>query len=556
MTLKADLRSQTYEFCKTIGGEYLESITPLPDESGYIAKSNNSSIVKIDRSGEIIWSYFPLTSFSGFTKAINLKYKLLSNGSIFISFGNFECDICIGSGIVMIDGNGNEIWANKLINERFGDCSFPVFSVISGDGNILGFGRDSLWNISLDGTVLGRKKYANGGSNFFIWGNEGHIYLRKGEQLYLISEEGEKMDSLSLYPNFIKAIPIDSGRSALMFKSELIFLKDFEFNSHSISYIDPVRFLDVYIKNDDVYIAAKEGDNHLLIHTNQECTFEFQRYWGTEALTVTGFAATGNQIIVSGTEKGADEPKIPFIKTFRDDLNSFQSVRYDAQIIGIEADSAFGKVVETQIPPDSSVVFTSANWTIKNIKINIYNSGFEPISEITLNTKGYYQYGCEEKQIITSRKFAIDINPGQSAFVVWGDKTILDEFANELPLSSDLCFWVTSPNEKLDADNSNDKECTSIPIRNTTAVEDFLSPATVEIYPNPASDFLILKLKNELLLNAETKIFDAFGKEVFYEKNAARKTYNQLNVNHLPVGVYFLRFKTNQGFLVKKWIKN
>ena len=85
----------------------------------------------------------------------------------------------------------------------------------------------------------------------------------------------------------------------------------------------------------------------------------------------------------------------------------------------------------------------------------------------------------------------------------------------------------------------------------TSVVPMNLDQSLVQIFPNPAIDFVSLKYSDDLSVN-NISIVDMTGKKVrFFSKN--EKT---LNLIGLESGLYILRINTDQGILLKKMIKS
>ena len=75
---------------------------------------------------------------------------------------------------------------------------------------------------------------------------------------------------------------------------------------------------------------------------------------------------------------------------------------------------------------------------------------------------------------------------------------------------------------------------------NTTGISEIISASDFVIYPNPANDFLNLKVKAALLNNTYTFI-DQLGRIVLSGKiNTETST---INIRELSKGIYYFRFK-------------
>ena len=75
--------------------------------------------------------------------------------------------------------------------------------------------------------------------------------------------------------------------------------------------------------------------------------------------------------------------------------------------------------------------------------------------------------------------------------------------------------------------------------------------AQIAVYPNPVSSILYLKTEQNVSIKFIT-IYDALGRRVYKQ----RGNIEQVEMNSLPSGLYFLKIQTNQGAVVKKIIKD
>ncbi len=80
------------------------------------------------------------------------------------------------------------------------------------------------------------------------------------------------------------------------------------------------------------------------------------------------------------------------------------------------------------------------------------------------------------------------------------------------------------------------------------SIEEF-NEATFSIYPNPTSKFLQIESNSEVSI-IETEITNSIGQLIKIEM-----TNNRIDVSDVSNGIYFLKIKTNQGTIVKKFIK-
>lgn len=95
-------------------------------------------------------------------------------------------------------------------------------------------------------------------------------------------------------------------------------------------------------------------------------------------------------------------------------------------------------------------------------------------------------------------------------------------------------------------------DCT-VPTEEILAIDNSL-----RIFPNPANQFLNIAFENESLKMVELVISDVMGRYLHLEKvrfysNDFSKT---IDVSELESGVYFLEIKTEEGQVVRKFVKN
>lgn len=98
----------------------------------------------------------------------------------------------------------------------------------------------------------------------------------------------------------------------------------------------------------------------------------------------------------------------------------------------------------------------------------------------------------------------------------------------------------------------------NLPIITNTATTEITALSTTDfiksnfsVFPNPASNHLMIKAENDMDANYE--IFDINGKLLL---NDSVESMNPININQLQNGFYFVNIKTNQGKATYKFIKN
>ena len=82
------------------------------------------------------------------------------------------------------------------------------------------------------------------------------------------------------------------------------------------------------------------------------------------------------------------------------------------------------------------------------------------------------------------------------------------------------------------------------------------SPKSLQMsfYPNPTTGEL--RVESGKLRVENIEIFDIYGKKMSQVSNLTSHISNQINISHLPAGVYFVKVYTENGMFVEKVIKN
>ncbi len=78
----------------------------------------------------------------------------------------------------------------------------------------------------------------------------------------------------------------------------------------------------------------------------------------------------------------------------------------------------------------------------------------------------------------------------------------------------------------------------------------------IQLYPNPASDKIILEFSEVLTKELTLSCYDALGRNVLYKKQTPNNHILQLNTSHLQNGVYLLKGKIGEQIFSKRFIVN
>lgn len=87
----------------------------------------------------------------------------------------------------------------------------------------------------------------------------------------------------------------------------------------------------------------------------------------------------------------------------------------------------------------------------------------------------------------------------------------------------------------------------------TTGVEETkINSNQFLVYPNPTNNFINIETVNPQNVIKEIILFNVVGKRILQKQLSSSNTFTQINVSHLPKGLYFLNILNNEGFVTKK----
>jgi hypothetical protein len=87
--------------------------------------------------------------------------------------------------------------------------------------------------------------------------------------------------------------------------------------------------------------------------------------------------------------------------------------------------------------------------------------------------------------------------------------------------------------------------------------EQIISKNKIEIFPNPASEFIYIKINNSEFENIEMELFNIIGNSLSFELEEIEKNSYRIKVEDFPPGYYLLMIKDpikrfNQAFKFHK----
>jgi len=190
----------------------------------------------------------------------------------------------------------------------------------------------------------------------------------------------------------------------------------------------------------------------------------------------------------------------------------------------------------------------------------IYGKGYPVIKVITYKSKsqteGHYKAKIHISQV-QNEKWGIFTNlPVEFVFAGLNGEKVSRVFRMN---SRDEVFYIDSlPDFYAPLVNRGDSVRTLLKIEGiTTRVEKTGDNFKMELYPNPANDFVFVRLKgvNEIMA---IEIIDVTGRVIsrYSIKDVCHNDMIKLDMRNLSAGAYFITFKTEEEIKTVNFIKN
>lgn len=130
-------------------------------------------------------------------------------------------------------------------------------------------------------------------------------------------------------------------------------------------------------------------------------------------------------------------------------------------------------------------------------------------------------------------------------------------FNNNIQIAEGAGIWVKPSNTqtyivKQDLCGIIDYDTVTVSIDPTcfVGINELNKQTTFEVYPNPTNSILNIRRKNQQLQNATIEIKNTLGQIVYIDVYA-----HQIDVTHLPAGIYFISLNTKETKRTIKFVK-
>ncbi len=197
---------------------------------------------------------------------------------------------------------------------------------------------------------------------------------------------------------------------------------------------------------------------------------------------------------------------------------------------------------QKQIPPNKPVDSRSLQPIIKNISDSVRPWVFSEIFKLTTDS-------ADGKGMRNRNYKLIKFDYGSEEFY----NLILDPLESNNLLKGNLNAADISNYNYLCGEMTNLVLGTSF-CKNGVGIQQLDVNDIIEIYPNPTSATLNIKLKDNFFGNFTVKLIDNLGKVIYEQQNLLPSNTYSLNITKFPKGIYFALFETEGVRWTKKII--
>ena len=526
-----------------------QTILPLDDgnimvgtrSGGYLGgwDSFRGSIFTLDTFGNII-DDINVMEFT--TSSIE---QIIRNGLEYYVIGNGEnCDVFSNKSLMRINHTNGEVLWQKDLNYTFKSVMTMLgenILVASGNQYYLfsKFGEELTSNeIEIYSTDI----IANS-SDFIIVGKGGAV---KDEVVYFDSLDFwgiEKMSEQSLF--------LLHKNGIIKTNNDLELIQTYDFGTEN-------QFKEFKADDEFLYLFGNDtlGNTTFMVF---DSTLNLQNQFliGKDNLIPTDIQLKNGQVYLTGIFRNGEQNYYP------DEDYLFYSDFWDAHTVlknGSMWVKAFPKTSFQEITkPDIGVTNVEVdkietrdsifcgNTKFYNIRVTVKNFGTQPIDSFHLNSLHRRCIGLCESFFELYYHSPTTIQPSEELIVEFGD---IDQTFMTVDEAFDFCFWTSNPNGLPDEDYSNNYLCETF--STTTSIKDFPFSQKIKLFPNPVNELLSVELPDEFVNEKVAfEIFNTQGQLVQQCFFNNKKT-EQINIQNLAEGIYFLQIKKENGNLFSK----
>ena len=365
-------------------------------------------------------------------------------------------------------------------------------------------------------------------------------------------------------PTLVAGIDLEGGQNISYFPADDAFIASaeetlYELDGHDLQ-INDLRTLSPWgtakkIKcyDDQIYVLCSDDGDLSIVIFNQTLDLVEEIDLSADPIHVEDFVKKGNKIIVTGTPGGSEN-------SFYNNKGSDIIIR--SYELGQGSNSGLDVSLSSLSCGDTSVFvqegYCEGNQMMSlyftDIQVEITNQSDAVIDNVVLYTGNTIcSFICSSMSTSSKMVNNMNLQPGASMTLDFGNfSTQFIPYNNEFS----LCLYAASPNRLLDDIPGNNTSCISIDV--TTIVSTDTPQQAyedIEVYPNPANDVLYVDTGTPLTSDAKIVIKDILGATLEQIQPSYNQQVHQLEIGHLPAGIYIISVEKNQNIRAQKWVK-
>ena len=189
------------------------------------------------------------------------------------------------------------------------------------------------------------------------------------------------------------------------------------------------------------------------------------------------------------------------------------------------------------------------------LAVQVKNFGTDTIRDFYLNYQGLIN--CQQPY---HEKFNMKIAPNAVVTVTTDVFNMPLTFSSINPTptgpgpikyNGNLCISTSVPGSENDINTDNDSWCQVQSFEPVGIHELTQMDHSVKLFPNPSQNYFMIEADNKL---TKIKIISTAGELILSESLNSQEV--KIDTQAWPKGIYFVKLETEQGFSVKKWVKD
>lgn len=500
----------------------------------------NPYLAMIDDQGNLIWER-RIHNILGTERGLVNKIIPTEKGSFLVIGEASGCDYGLPGFLAEYDIEGNQISFKEVFEVGQLSVQLPSGDLLTGRPDWSNFGRVD----QEEGLIWEQQLYFSHQFRLrdLALTPDGRAYALGERWLFRVDpEEGEILVDVPIQAG-IKLLSLADENGIWLLQKEK--LQQFDADLELIREIALDSNIDGYELreiNQEIYVVGRNANQETAVIVYDQ-DLDFLRDFSVmdRHFLVKDLAYRNSELLFVGNKIAGEYEggvnlyygELPFrIKGSHIFTQSFDTI---GQRIENPLDIAVEGIAYGGTPVTEDLGYNCQSITFSGVEVKIENKGEEVLDEISLNSRfNRCQSICASAFTYFYTFENLDLAPGESISLAVGDI-----HAPGIPTEDEveLCFWISTPNGKIDSQGANDMSCQRLLINDVPNLDEVFR---LSLFPNPASKQLNLDFHQTLGSNLEGRIFNPLGQalQAFdVPKGINRK---QLDIQDLPPGSYYL----------------